>query len=268
MTEKIKYIYRRLQMYRLRCKYYFSGRREIILKKFQAMEEKGIKEIPIFIVSFNRLSYLMKMIDSLEKRGYSNIHIIDNNSTYGPLLDYYQTIPYEIIKLDTNEGHMVFWKSSLFDKYRNNFYVLTDPDVIPIEECPDDFIAIWFNILKKHPYVKKVGFSLKIDDLPINAIGNEITIKWEQQFWNIKLNDERIYYADIDTTMALYMPDDCSIASFYRAFRTDKPYQARHLPWYKTIDDITDEDVFYSRLNKFGTWDIPKDYVKGNKKEV
>lgn len=253
---------KKIQMFRLKIKYLLSGNQNVVKKAFDDMENQGIKNIPIFIISFNRLSYIISIIEYLEKSGYRNIHIIDNNSSYPPLLRYYEEIPYEVIKLDYNGGHMVFWNDSRFEKYRNSFYVLTDPDILPVEECPDDFLEKWFNILKKYPYVRKVGFSLRIDDLPTNAISNDVTVNWEKQFWNIKINEDNMYYADIDTTMALYMPDNCNNANFYRAFRTGFPYQARHLPWYKTVNDITEEDVYYSKLNKFGTWDIPKDYEK------
>ena len=49
------------------------------------------KEIPIIINNFNRLDTLQKLIASLEIRGYRNIYIIDNLSTYPPLLDYYKS---------------------------------------------------------------------------------------------------------------------------------------------------------------------------------
>lgn len=42
------------------------------------------KNIPIIINNFNRLTCLQRLIASLEVRGYHNIYIIDNNSTYPP----------------------------------------------------------------------------------------------------------------------------------------------------------------------------------------
>ena len=48
-----------------------------------------VKNIPIIINNRNRLTYMKMLISSLEKRGYNNIYIIDNDSTYPPLLDYY-----------------------------------------------------------------------------------------------------------------------------------------------------------------------------------
>lgn len=218
-------------------------------------KKRGIHTIPIFIVSYNRLSYLKELIKVLEEKGYNNIYIIDNNSTYPPLIEYYKSIQYNVIYLEKNLGHMAFWKSNLFDKYRNDFYVVTDPDVIPLEECPSDFLELFFKILEKYPFVRKVGFSLKIDDSPVdNVFANEV-YNWEKQFYKNKLNN--MYYASIDTTFALYLPDKFyKSGKFFRAFRTSYPYMARHLPWYKKGTDVTEEDIYYSKQKTNGWWDV------------
>lgn len=46
---------------------------------------KDGKEVPIIINNFNRLTTLRLLIEALNKRGYDNIYIIDNASTYPPL---------------------------------------------------------------------------------------------------------------------------------------------------------------------------------------
>lgn len=229
---------------------------------FSAQEAKDIKTIPIFIISFNRLSYLKKIVDMLESKGYFNINIIDNCSTYPPLLSYYENIPYPVIRMKDNLGHMAFWKSSLFDEYRDSFYVVTDPDVIPIEECPDDFMQVFFTYLKKYPFLRKVGFSLKLDDLPKDGVLAQEAITWEQQFYKDKIGNLPAYYAGIDTTFALYAPDKFyKDKDFLRGLRMAYPYEARHLPWYKTKDDVSEEDVYYSAHKTNGWWDIVKGEV-------
>lgn len=258
-------------MYRLKFTYYLKCNRKEFKRLFVEQEQNGIRNIPIFIISFNRLSYVEKMVQFLENNGYNNIHIIDNASTYPPLLEYFRKTSYDVIRLEENKGHMVFWNDSRFDKYRKNFYVVTDPDIEPITECPSDFIEKFFFVLKRHPYVRKVGFSLKIDDLPVDGVLSKNAFVWEKQFYEIKLKD--IYYADIDTTMALYMPDIyCEHLNFYRAFRTTFPYVARHLPWYKGQDDITEEDIYYSKHKTTGWWnplksnDLAENQVEERKK--
>lgn len=48
--------------------------------------------VPIFINSRDRLGVLKKLIDWLLDAGYRNLIILDNNSTYPPLLEYYNNI--------------------------------------------------------------------------------------------------------------------------------------------------------------------------------
>ena len=226
-------------------------------KLFREREEKGLKNIPVFIISYNRLSYVKQMVSWLERKGHTNIVIIDNASTYPPLLAYYDTIPYEVIRMENNYGHLVFWKSDRFDVYRQDFYMLSDPDVAPVVECPNDFEEVFFRILKNNPHIKKAGFSLKIDDIPLGEaamFGNDV-YEWEKQFYKSKTKDG--YFADIDTTFAMYPPDSISGKAFsYRAIRAYEPYQLRHLPWYKRKNDITEEDQFYSdsKLSGVGAW--------------
>lgn len=229
---------------------------------FVKQYEKGLDQIPVFIISYNRLSYLTETIAALEKCGISNIHIIDNNSSYPPLLEFYDNCKYDVIRLKENGGHLVFWKNPIFDKYRNDFYIVTDPDIVPIDECPKDFIERMFNVLRRYPFVKKVGFSLKLEDIPSNSIFSSEAVNWEKKYY--KTYDRKIdaYYAIIDTTFALYLPDCISgNIPFLRAFRLGPPYQAKHLPWYKKQGEITEEDVYYSNHKTNGWWNLAEGKV-------
>lgn len=231
-------------------------------KIFQKQMDCGVNNIPIFIISYNRLSYVKKTIEWLENGNIKNIIIIDNNSKYEPLLQYYKSIPYKIIYMEKNSGHKVFWENDIFKKYRDNFYAVTDPDLIPVDECPDDFMEYFFNILRKYNFVRKVGFSLKIDDLPSDNKFSKEVIEWESQYYKVKISSDNIYYGSIDTTFALYIPDSLvKHQSFYSAFRVGFPYQAKHLPWYKNENAITEEDIFYSQNRTNGWWDNVKDNV-------
>lgn len=100
----------------------------------------NIKDVPIIINNFNRLEYLLKLINSLTSRGYNNIYIIDNASTYPPLLDYYEKTPYPVFKLKENIGYLALWKTNIFKKFKNSYYVYTDSDMEIEDFCPDDFM--------------------------------------------------------------------------------------------------------------------------------
>ena len=230
-------------------------RRWIVNSKIREERKYGVKNIPIFLISYNRLSYIKNSVSWLEKKGYFNINIIDNSSTYPPLLEYYKTLKYRVFFMEKNLGHMVFWKDERFKEFRKNFYVVSDPDLLPVEDCPDDFLQRFLDVYKKYPFVKKVGFSLKTDDLPDASIFAKEAKEWEEKYYKLYLKKDYVYYAGIDTTFALYAPDCLSESvPFLRAFRTAFPYQVRHLPWYKSENDITEEDIYYSNHKTNGWW--------------
>ena len=67
---------------------------------------KDYKSIPIIIISYNQLFYLRKLINFLWDNEYFEIIIIDNNSTYKPLLEYFDNIEekVKIYKLSKNSS--------------------------------------------------------------------------------------------------------------------------------------------------------------------
>lgn len=223
---------------------------------FELQRKKGMDSIPVFLISYNRVSFIKRMIKCLEKIGMANIIIIDNASSYPPLLDFYKTLSYKVIRMEKNGGYRVFWENPVFDEYRKSFYIVSDPDIEPIDECPADFVEKFFDILYKYPMARKVGFSLKIDDLPLNGIFTKSVLKWERKYYKTLIKIDQIYYADIDTTFALYLPDELVLSGFREAFRTAYPYQARHIPWYITSNDVTEEDRYYSEHKTNGWWNV------------
>ena len=224
------------------------------------------KHTRIFIISYNRLTCLKKLIFFLECSGYYNINIIDNASTFPPLLDYLLQLKYRVFYMEKNYGSRVIWTSGKFsDIINNSYYVVTDPDILPISQCPDNFLAIFYNVLEMYPEVNKVGFSLKIDDLPDHYELKHQVIKWEKQYYKHKIPYEgaESYKADIDTTFALYRPLKFQrTPSFYQGIRVGFPYQARHLPWYADLAKKTDEDMFYLSIiqRSSTTWVGDKTY--------
>ncbi|WDF59114.1 glycosyltransferase family 2 protein [Flavobacterium sp. KACC 22758] len=223
--------------------YFFRTIRRLTLSFIYPSKISDVKQIPIIINNRNRFEYLLQLINSLENRGYNNIFIIDNDSTYPPLIDYYKTCKYKVFMLGKNVGHLAMWETDIYKNFIKDYYVYTDSDVVPIEECPVDFLELFWKTLKQKPYVQKVGFSLKIDDLPNSFKNKEEVINWEKQFYEIKVNDN-FFEALIDTTFALYRP-------FMKAgkgglmYRSAFPYQAHHKPWYVDSKNLSYEENYY-----------------------
>ena len=106
------------------------------------MAELSNKTVPVFLISYNRLSYIRQVIDSLEHFGFENITIVDNASTYEPLRDYLGKTPHNVARLPRNFGHLALWHSERFNNIiERQKFILNDSDVAPAPECPPDIAA-------------------------------------------------------------------------------------------------------------------------------
>lgn len=218
---------------------------KLLHDRFHAEKVTDFRQIPIIINNFNRLEYPRRLIDYLTERGYDNIYIIDNHSTYPPLLEWYAKCPYDIIRLKENVGYLSFNKTDIHRMFADRYFVYTDPDVLPAEECPDDFLEHFYRLLQRYPEAAKVGFSLKIDDLPDHFADKKHVIEWEKRFWQKPIEPD-VYEADIDTTFALYRPNfPVGSGRWGMRLRTGGRYTARHLPWYIDSANLSDEERYY-----------------------
>jgi hypothetical protein len=136
---------------------------------------------------------------------------------------------------------------------------------LPDENCPPDFAKHFLKIHKNFSEYKKVGFGLRIDDLPDHYPLKSSVVAWESQFWSHPLG-ENIYEAGIDTTFAVYKPFTYSYM-LHPSIRTGEPYVARHLPWYTDPANQTDEDIYYryradANVNSWDAGELPERYKK------
>ena len=105
-----------------------------------ASSKMDFYQTPIYLIVFNRLDALRQLVDWLESSGYKNIHIIDNASTYPPLLQYLKSSPHTVHNMERNYGHLVLWESGEFDDVIDHHnFVLSDCDILPVESCPPKF---------------------------------------------------------------------------------------------------------------------------------
>lgn len=199
-----------------------------------------MNNIPIIINNFNRLTTTKKMVEDLTKLDYKNIHILDNNSTYEPLLDWYQTQPCEIHFLNENLQSRALYNSRYINQFKNEpWIVYTDSDLELNPYTPKNFINQLILLSEKYN-INKVGLAIKINDLPETPYANTYK-NWESQFWQVRLEPE-VYMGAIDTTFAIIKPTD----SFqYEAIRVGGDFTCKHIPWYVNFKDLDDEEQFY-----------------------
>jgi hypothetical protein len=211
----------------------------------------SVVEIPIVINNFNRLSFLVQLVDSLRRCGYRKIIVLDNQSTFPPLLAYYKTSDVEVVNLDKNYGYLALWKSGYYNRIRWNYFVYTDSDVLPIDACPVDFLSHFKKKLDGLYSADKVGFGIKIDDLPdYFSFRNKVSAH-ENKFWKHEVAPG-LYKAQIDTTFALYKPLTglkFGETSTLEAYRTGFPFLIRHLPWYNNSSALSEEEKYYIKTS-------------------
>jgi len=213
--------------------------------KIQATKLLGNpSSLPIFIICRDRVDDLKKLVNWLDNHGLKKIIFIDNDSTYPPLVKYLEETPYQVIKLYRNVGHTCIWSLGIARTLApRDFYLVSDPDVLPVEECPADWLNYLLKIHIQSINYIKVGLGLRIDDLPDRYPLKQQVIDWESQFQQKPLSPG-LYEAGVDTTFALYKPFSYDY-TLHPSLRTGFPYVARHLPWYIDPTVLSDEEKYY-----------------------
>jgi hypothetical protein len=199
--------------------------------------------IPVFVICRDRLTSLQRTVAALELAEGIDIVLVDNASTYPPLREYLRSSPHQLIQTGENAGHHAPWDRDLVP--RHSPFGVTDPDVVPIPECPPDWPAFMLDIARTYE-LNKVGFGLKIDDLPESYAFRQQVINHETQFWRTELtvrNGVQVFSAALDTTLAIY-PHRTSW-DIWPAARTGFPYVAQHLAWYIDSSRLTDDELYY-----------------------
>lgn len=191
------------------------------------------------IINFNRLTLPMNMANWLAVRGCEPI-FVDNHSDYPPLLAYYNNCPYQVYIMDKNYRHTVIWDQGLLDKIGiEGNYIVTDPD-LDLRSIPANFVSVLEEGLRRYPRFEKCGFSLEI-----NGAGAGYA-EWEKQFWCHPLDSE-YFEAAIDTTFALYRVRHHA----QLALRTNRPYTAKHVPWYYSrLEDMPVDEQYYMKTTE------------------
>jgi len=219
--------------------------------------------IPIYITNFNWLTSTRALAKYFDDVPGVEVIIVDNCSTYSPLVEWYETnCPCRVVRLTENVGeHAVWHRGAILPPpvhrafFGSDYYVVTDPD-LSLEGCPKDVLNVLRTGLDENPDILKVGLSLELDDLPSTSPFTNDVRAWEAQFWR-RRRGSQFYEAAVDTTFAMYRidsPFDRVRTNQGAALRTDRPYTARHLPWYMDPAELSEEQLYYVMRTRIGSW--------------
>jgi len=204
--------------------------------------------LPIYINNFNQLSSVKKMAEFFDDIPDTKVIVVDNASSYPPLLNWYNECKYTIRRVGNGGPRAPWLCSAVHDNYGNNFYVVTDAD-LDVSDCPKDLLNVLIDGLQNHKVIKS-GLSIEINDLPDGNPAKKGAIAWERKFWDRKTgyktkNGTQFYHADVDTTFAVYkMGKSNRYKKTNPAIRSDRPYTCKHIPWYITEKTLSREYQF------------------------
>jgi len=174
------------------------------------------------------------------------ITIVDCDSTYPPLLEWYDTVcPVRVIRAE-NLGSHAAW--SYLDT--SSPYLVSDAD-LDLARVPRDFVRQLQRGLDRYPDAIKCGLSLSLEALPDASPVKSQVIAHESSFWSVA-RDPEFYDAAVDTTMALYRAAS-GWGGYAPALRAAPPYTARHVPWDLVPGQVPpDWEHYFQRLDPLG----------------
>lgn len=190
-------------------------------------------DVPCYITVHNLLTWTAALVADCRRLGLRPV-VCDHGSTYRPLLDWYETDPCEVRRYENHGPHGFFNRNE--PAKQTGPYVHTDCD-LDLSGVPADALDKLLAALDANPWATKAGLSLETVDVPDDLPWAKEVKGWEAGHWVARAPDGN-WIAGIDGTFALYdnarrnLKDPA--VNFYRAVRLDRPYTARHLPWYLT----------------------------------
>lgn len=213
--------------------------------------------IPVYVVAFNQLTYVKDSVDQLRKFT-NNIVIVDNCSTYLPLLNYYEKLQNDsvvrIVRHDRNYGHLVVTEK--MHSELPEVFAITDPDLKFNDDMPADALNIMKDIgVEYNAY--KVGVALDISP-SLNFIdaklGKHTIRQWENQFWQKPIPHPTLSLFDavIDTTLAVY--NQKLVKNKKRGIRVAGVFTSIHRPWLIENGMSDDEQKYYVEHKTTGIW--------------
>lgn len=217
---------------------------------------------PIVINNRDRLTTTKKLVKDLNKLGYTNVIILDNDSSYPPLLQWYEENPCRVVRLLENMGQLAIFNSGLINEWVSGSWIgYTDSDIELNPNTPPDFLQTLQKIGDKYG-VNKVGLALRIDDIPDNTENQRWVKQWEARFWEYMI-EPLVFRGEVDTTFGIIKVGQ---PFQYHALRVGGDLTCRHIPWYHSFEELDEEETYYlDHCSPVSTYKRTYDQWKANK---
>lgn len=201
-----------------------------------------INSIPVIINNRNRLTTTKKLVEDLQSRNTTNIWIIDNDSNYQPLLDWYDTLENVRVLKHHNAGHLALFSLGIIHEVEGEWCFYTDSDIELNPKMPINYQQQMVELAVRHN-IDKIGLALDTSDLPSHYVFKNMVIGNEARWWLDEV-EENVYSADTDTTFCLIKKVDQ-----FKSLRIAGDFTCKHIPWYIDLNNLDEEEEFYLSNN-------------------
>jgi hypothetical protein len=216
------------------------------------------RSLPVVINSFNQYTYLKNLLEKLESDGFRNFMIVDNNSTYTPLLAYYDELNKSgkaaVIFYGENKGPHFFHMKGVYKLFGSLPHIYTDPD-LDYDFLAPTFLTELMTVSEKYSMFK-VGPALQIPqpseiDETMYCVQDGVKwsiADWESRYWKEQVDEGLFYPGHIDTTFHLFNPTYFKVGSdLIDGIRVGKDgFVFKHIPWYKDKHIPSQEKSHYA----------------------
>lgn len=213
------------------------------------------RNIPVFLIGNNNLTFLKEMVKRLE--GYtSDICIIDNDSTYSLLHEYYEReFPYTVLRMEENYGEEVYTRAEI-QPLTGDLYLVGNPSVALSSDLPLNFIEALTDLsidFRAH----KVGVAVERGTEGIRRELWEMVEQTQAPLWkkrarSFRYPDLELYWAPVQETLYLVNKNNPET----RALRVAGPFTSHYLPWYTETKRLINADEYNALMSQ----DLPRNH--------
>lgn len=225
-----------------------------------AAERRLRADVPVFINSFEQLTYLRSTVNWFHTNGFSKITVVEQGSRFAPLRDYLTSDEFKakacVRWLGANMGPRRAVRQVVHWIGQGQPFIFTDPDLDLPDPVAPDFMTRLFALGQRYA-VAKVGLALDLSDAKKidlqRQFGPKHTIaSYYRRFFRALVEPE-VYAATVDTTFFLHVPQP-HLSNF--GILSSQPrvpavrvagagFLAGHRPWYFDNGLTPDEEAHY-----------------------
>ena len=196
----------------------------------------------------DQVTMLRSTIENLGRFGLKRFLILDNGSTYPPMLKFQKETDIPVFVFATNPGPRYYSEEPIWKLLPEMFFV-TDPDLGYPPEIPETVVSDMVGLSEKHKW-GKVALALNKDckELFTENVRNGVD-SWEGHAWGEVVDTlpggDPVWKAYTDTTF--HLNNKKYYRDFYTAPRVGGRYTLHHYGWHTVRPGPAEEYAYYDK---------------------